>query len=170
MKLSVFTRIYDCPYFTDWYDAMRFQSDRDYALFTDIDKAIAYGDFVLFTDIDDIPKTNFVEVAKMATHDVTGYSMKIIDHHGRYIGDFGREDVNLDKYNVYGLTNTVYRSSVLKDILEVSPLLDWQMIRTAERMGASMYFSPLATVQYRRYGQQSSKLVKLGNRYVWRMR
>jgi len=170
MRLGVFTRIYDCPYFPDWFDAMRFQSDMDYELFLDLQEAVNAADFVLFTDIDDIPRTDFVENAKRfgAKHDVTGFSMTFIDHHGRKLpGTFGKPGVDLGKYNVYGLGNTVWRSSLLSRVLKSVDLYDWDMAREAERLGADMAFCHIDTVKYRRYGQNTSKLVKLGNRYVW---
>lgn len=175
MRLGVFTRIYKCPYFPAWFDAMRFQTDQDYELYVDLRTAIEESDFVLFSDIDDVPYTNFVREARMfgISHDVTGFSMTFIDHYGRKKkGYFGKPGVDLDRYNVYGLTNTIYRADLLKEIVNNLgiKLNDWNMAREAKRLGADMAFCHVPAVRYRRYGQDTSKLTKLGNRYVWDMR
>ena len=160
MKLAIWANVYDCPYFDEFCDGVWAQSDMNYFIYADVEDAISNGDLVLCLDIDDIPEPELVYHAKRITHDVTAFAMTMF---GDIEGKFGKM-VDVEKYNVWGFGNTVWKSKVLASVLPVTA--DWDAVTCAYNKGASLGFVDLPLIRYRMYGQNKS-LVKLDDVYVW---
>jgi len=172
MKLAVWTNFYECPYFDDWKRGIAKQVDMDFVIYSSVQHACDNSDAVLCLDIDDIPSSMIVKIAKQVAldYDVTAFGARIINEKGRAIGRFGLGGLDIYKYNVFGFTNTVYRSEVLSKLLPIRDVLipDWDTARRAFEMGASMHFDDRVLTSYRQYGQESNqRLVEIDGRYVW---
>jgi len=162
MKLAVWANYYyPCKYYSEWRKAMDLQSDLDYVICPHVEDALDYADLVLCLDIDDIPEPRLVYHAKRVTHDVTAFAMTMF---GDMEGKFGKM-VDVNKYNVWGFGNTVWKSEVLASVLPVDT--DWFATWVAYNNGASLGFVDIPLIRYRQYGQNKS-LVKLEDAYVWK--
>ena len=189
MNLAVLANIWDCLYFNDWKAGIAKQIDMDFEIVwyehecinRILRQELDNYDAILFLDIDDIPQPALTAAAKRYAkeYDVTGFGMKLI---GEMSGLFGRQCVRVnytgdgsrnrtiteqDKtyYYSHGFGNTVYRTSILKELVPLTTDLD-TIIRAYE-LGASVYFESLPLIHYRQYGQNDS-LVELDGRYVWK--
>lgn len=119
-------------------------------------------DAVIFVDADDLLHRSRVEAARhfLKTLDVAGCALQIVDDHGREIGvTFGPEAEDdpaamLPTHNVFGLSNTAYRSAVLRRCLPLSAdseVLDWQLATLAFTRGATLGFDCTPRMYYRQY-------------------
>ena len=116
---------------------------------------------IVFVDSDDVLEPTRVEAARAAleTHDVIGCGLRVVDEHEMDLGIlFGSswEDMAelLAQYNVFGLSNTAYRSEVLRDCLPLPAeceAIDWLLATRAWGMGARMAFDVEPRMAYRRY-------------------
>ena len=166
MRLGVHVEMYDNPWFDQFRQGMLRQLDQDWQFVTNFEDLSDF-DAVAFLDCDDVPLQFFTKYMKshISRHDVVACAMEVIDEHGSRIGKFGCP-VNLDYYNVFGLGNTCYRVELLEKLMPFES--DYELALKARDAGADMFFLDIPLVQYRRYGQDSSNLVKLDNgRYEW---
>jgi hypothetical protein len=127
-------------------------------------------DAVVFVDSDDVLAPTRVAAARAALeeHDVAGCALRIIDAAGRDAGAlFGLPsgwtlaDV-LPRYNVLGLSNTAYRTGVLRRCLPIPEscrLLDWLLATRAWALGASMTFDPEPRMAYRQYARNVARVL-----------
>jgi hypothetical protein len=117
---------------------------------------------VVFVDSDDVLKPTRVQAARsfLKEYDVNGCTMRIIDEKGAVVGKFFTpSDVKevhslLPKRNVFGLTNTAYRSHVLRRCLPIPKrcvLVDWYLITRAWASQACLSFDPKCRMIYRQY-------------------
>lgn len=178
MRFAVFANVYDCPYFGDWRKAMFQQSDQGfdilYFTISELNESLARAcvnyDALLFLDIDDIPHFSLVANAKRYAreNDVTAIGMKMVDENNEITtGIFGKM-VDINKYNVWGFGNTVYRTRAISPALPVyGDPIDWAFARAVRDAGFELHFEPLPLINYRQYGQ-NKRLVEIDDRYVWR--
>lgn len=119
-------------------------------------------DAVVFVDADDLLHRSRVAAARhfLKTVEVAGCALKIIDENGCEIGvTFGPEAEEdpvslLPTHNVFGLSNTAYRSEVLRRCLPLSPdseMIDWQLATLAFTRGATFGFDSTPRMYYRQY-------------------
>ena len=127
-----------------------------------IERMIDECSSVVFVDSDDLLYPSRIEAAREALrdHDGTACALQIIDEKEKYLGIiFGAlpgEDACalLARYNVFGLSNTAYRSDILRRCLPLSAecqLIDWLLATRAWALDASLYFDHTPRMAYRQY-------------------
>jgi hypothetical protein len=68
----------------------------------------------------------------------------------------------LPRYNIFGMSNTAYRTGVLTQCLPIPPdcvLIDWLLVTRAWARGASLYFDPAPDMAYRQYGANVARVL-----------
>jgi len=124
----------------------------------------------VLVDSDDLLYPARVERARKAlqTYEVAGCALSIIDEMGRSLGTtFGPPagasiEALLPSYNVFGMSNSAYRSEVLRACLPIPPncvLVDWLLATRAWAHGASMSFDAAPGMAYRQYGANTARVV-----------
>jgi hypothetical protein len=126
-------------------------------------------DAVIFVDSDDVLLPERVAVAKdyLKSFDVYGCALKLIDTDGRDTGQVfssPRTDwVNLlSQYNIFGLSNTAYRTDTLASCLPFSNdtvMVDWLLITRALENNAHLYFDQTPHMLYRQYPDNTAKVL-----------
>ncbi|HET7565273.1 MAG TPA: hypothetical protein VFJ96_09785 [Gemmatimonadaceae bacterium] len=127
-------------------------------------------DAVVFADSDDLLHPSRIAAARSALErdDVAACALRIIDQAGRDLQrTFGAEGVAdasamLPRYNVFGLSNSAYRSDVLRSCLPIPPACvasDWLMATRAWAMGATLAFDTTPRMSYRQYGSNTAQVV-----------
>ena len=125
---------------------------------------------IVFVDSDDLLEPTRVSAARRAleTEDVTACALRIIDGEGRDLGiAFGAPDETawsdfLPRYNVFGLSNSAYRTSTLRRCLPLRPesaLVDWLLVTRAWALGARLGFDRTPRMAYRQYGANIARVV-----------
>jgi hypothetical protein len=125
---------------------------------------------VVLVDSDDLLHPTRVQAARndLETWDVSACALRIMDEDGKDLGAiFGPLDgedlkVLLPRYNVFGLSNTTFRSDVLRDCLSLpslSDLIDWQLATRAWLLGASMHFDATPRMSYRQYSGNVARVL-----------
>jgi hypothetical protein len=126
------------------------------------ERMTASVDAVVMTDSDDTLEPARVEAARRMLEgaDVAGCSLSIIDREGRFLGPvFGPEGSadwrkDLLRHNVFGLSNSAFRSETLRACLPVpreAVLIDWYLITLAADQGARVAFDTTPLMRYRQY-------------------
>jgi hypothetical protein len=135
-----------------------------------IETLVREYDAVVFVDSDDLLYPTRVESARKAleTSDVSGCALRVIDEAGADLGiTFGRTNGEkpeslLPRYNVFGLSNTAYRSDILAGCLplpEGCQLIDWLLASRAWDAGARLKFDPVARMAYRQYSSNVARVL-----------
>jgi len=117
---------------------------------------------VVFVDSDDILHPSRVEGARAALrdHDVVACGLRIVNEEGHDLGvtfePLAGADLGtlLARYNVFGLSNTAYRSEILRRCLPFPAecvLIDWLLATRAWAMEANLYFYYTPRMAYRQY-------------------
>ena len=125
---------------------------------------------IVFVDSDDLLETTRVAEARraLASADVSACALRIIDGEGRDLGlVFGDGDTAdwsdfLPRYNVFGLSNSAYGTSVLRRCLPLgsdSPLVDWLLATRAWALGARLEFDRTPLMAYRQYAANIARVV-----------
>jgi glycosyltransferase involved in cell wall biosynthesis len=126
-------------------------------------------DAVIFVDSDDVLLPERVAVAKDAlkSFDVYGCALKLIDTNGQDLGQTfttSRTDWPnlLSKYNIFGLSNTAYRTETLANCLPFpndTVMVDWLLITNALHHNAYLYFDQTPHMLYRQYLNNTAKVL-----------
>jgi len=127
-------------------------------------------DAVVFVDSDDLlSPTRIAEDRKqLQRHDVVGCALRVVDESGADTGViFGpapeaRPDEDLARYNVFGLSNSAYRSDVLRRCLPFPSecvLVDWFLATRAWLGGADLWFDATPRMRYRQYGLNIARII-----------
>jgi hypothetical protein len=125
---------------------------------------------VVFADSDDILEPTRVEAARAALQesDVSGCAMRIVDENGRDLGLTFRPpngvepSMILTRYNVFGLSNTAYRSELLGRCLLFPVncvLVDWFLATCAWTLGASFHFDLTCRMAYRQHANNTARVM-----------
>jgi hypothetical protein len=125
---------------------------------------------VVFVDSDDLLCTSRVAAAReaLASRDVDACSLGIIDESGRELGlrfeapESAAWDDLLPRYNVFGLSNSAYRSEVLRLCLPIPDeclLIDWLLVTRAWAQGARLGFDRTARMAYRQYTDNIARVL-----------
>lgn len=125
---------------------------------------------IVFVDSDDILEDSRVSTARnlLDKYDVYGCAMRIIDESGKDMGiNFTRpKDVDirtlLFNNNIFGLSNTAYRTSVLAKCLPFPKdceLLDWFLVTRALIQGANIYFDDTIRMKYRQHNANIARVI-----------
>jgi hypothetical protein len=127
-----------------------------------IEVMIEQYDAVVFVDSDDLLRPSRVAAARLALrkHELVACAMDLIDEAGNTSGAVlappkGTDPANmLPRYNVFGLSNTIYKSALLKRCLPAPAncvLIDWLLATRAWALGASLSFDRTPRMAYRQY-------------------
>jgi len=126
---------------------------------------------VIFVDSDDILTPIRVEAARkmLKSADVGGCAMSIINEKGEPLEKQFQYPTNAILasqiplcYNVYGLSNTIYSSDILKKILPIPEdciLVDWFLATSAWIHGARFSFDPVPRMLYRQYSMNTARIL-----------
>lgn len=136
---------------------------RNYALAVLLD----FCDVVVLVDSDDILLPTRVEAALVAAekNDLTASAMELVDVTGDRLNisfDPAVEGNDIVHGNVFGFSNTTWRSSLLRDCLPASPdcrLMDWLVAVKAHLKGAAVGFDSTPRMLYRQYSGNVAVLV-----------
>lgn len=123
---------------------------------------------VIFQDADDIARAGRFghHLRVLETVDVSGHALRLVDEHGVPVGHTltrPAEDLDdlLPRMNVFGFTNTAYRSSALADALPVPPdavAVDWYVATRVRQLGSAMAFDPRSLADYRQHGGTTTRV------------
>jgi len=124
-------------------------------------------DAVILTDMDDVLLPTRIATAKdaLAASDLYCCAMQVIE--GERIADEAIFDPGLRSggpfgYNVFGLTNTAWRSRLLKSCLPVPPdcaLMDWLLATRAWGVDARVEYDRVPRMRYRQYGGNTARIL-----------
>lgn len=136
--------------------------------------AAVTGDYelVVAVDADDVMAPERVAAARrsMAAADLCACAMDLIDGEGRLLrpGFCALDDASpgalgalLPRGNVFGLSNTVWRASVLRGCLPLPQVVaaDWFLATAAWLGGARLALDRAPLMLYRQYGDNTAKVV-----------
>ena len=125
---------------------------------------------VIFTDADDwmMPERVAQARADLAEVDVSACAMRVVSTSGHDLGQIftaapgSTLEDNLLERNVFGLSNTAYRSELLRRLLPIPPgivLVDWLLASRAWALGARMRFNPAVLMAYRQYEHNTARVL-----------
>lgn len=135
-----------------------------------IDHMVGSYDGIVFTDSDDLLHPTRVAAARAALEhsDVAACALRMVDAEARDLGvDFGPAEGEdpvemLPRNNVFGLSNTAYRTSILRCCLPIpaqNPLVDWLLATRAHALGATMTFDATPLMSYRQHGDNIARVL-----------
>lgn len=125
---------------------------------------------VVFVDSDDVLEPTRVEAARKSLQesDVSGCAMRIVDKDGNDTGITFEPPTGvkltkmLPRVNVFGLSNTAYRSQILRQCLPIPAdcvLVDWFLITCAWTRGANLVFDNVPRMAYRQHAQNIARIL-----------
>jgi hypothetical protein len=126
------------------------------------DLLIPAVDAVVLVDADDIMRPHRIEQARLhiERYDVTACALQLVAESGRDLGytmppkSFRNATAVLPAHNIFGLTNTSYRTSLLERCLPVpeeAPFIDWYLSTQAWLRRSSFHFANSVGVDYRQH-------------------
>jgi len=135
-----------------------------------LERIVERYDALVLVDADDILAPDRIESARrmLENTDVGACALRLIDRGGADLGyTFGpREDVDpallLPRYNVFGLSNSAYRCTVLKNCLPMPRscvLIDWLLATRAWSLSARLRFEPEPHMYYRQYESNIARVI-----------
>jgi hypothetical protein len=119
-------------------------------------------DYIILADSDDVLLPNRIGKSKLGLKeaDVSACAMMLVDKDMRDLGMIlgHKSNESLDKLipygNVFGFSNSAYRSGVIKKCLPIPPtcaLVDWYLVTMAWIQGATLHFDPKIHMKYRQH-------------------
>jgi hypothetical protein len=126
-------------------------------------------DGVVLVDSDDLLHPDRVAAARawLEGADVAACGLRLVDEAGRPLGmslatpGEGGPEAILPRTNAFGLSNTAYRSDVLRACFPIpagAALVDWYLITMAWLQGARLAFDPTARMDYRQHGANMARI------------
>jgi hypothetical protein len=124
---------------------------------------------VVLVDSDDVLHSDRVGAARQCLEgaDVAACGLRLVDEAGRPMGmslatpgNGGPESI-LPRTNAFGLSNTAYRSDMLRACLPIpaeAALVDWYLVTMAWLQGARLAFDPTARMDYRQHGANMARI------------
>ena len=120
-------------------------------------------DAVVLVDCDDVLHPTRVAAARKALQnsDLAACALRLVDHRLQDLGttlglsEHAAPDSVLPRYNVFGFSNSSYRSELLRRCLPLpadAVLIDWFLATRAWLAGAQLSFDPVVRMDYRQYG------------------
>lgn len=136
---------------------------------TAFEEIIQAYDAVILVDSDDVLLPNRVSAAKqfLKLCDVYGCALNLIDTNGKDLSltfSTARTDWQklLSRYNVFGLSNTAYRTETLSKCLPFpanTVMVDWLLVTNALQEGAELFFDQTPHMMYRQYPSNTAKVL-----------
>lgn len=134
-----------------------------------LSQAVTASDGIVLVDSDDILHPQRVADARrgLMQSDLVACALQLVDQYGR---DLGRKlslasgadpDRVLPRHNIFGLSNTAWRSTLLQRCLPVPAeveIVDWYLATRAWLIGARLAFEPSIGMDYR---QHASNMVRV---------
>ncbi|KAF1082726.1 MAG: hypothetical protein GQF41_0493 [Candidatus Rifleibacterium amylolyticum] len=122
-------------------------------------RAVEHADTLVLVDIDDVLFPTRVEAARHFAEkfELSATAMNFIDSHSKLVSgvfDPSKGDPELIENNVFGFSNTTWRSSLLADLLPVPEdcvTMDWYVATLARIKGAIIGFDVEPRMYYRQY-------------------
>lgn len=135
-----------------------------------LERLVEDYDAVVFVDADDVLHPSRVSAARAAleTDDLAGCALRLIDEQGEDLGlTFGPDcqgdcDALLPRYNVFGLSNTAYRTTTLRRCLpipEQCKVIDWLLATRAWFSGATISFDSEVRMFYRQHANNAARVL-----------
>jgi hypothetical protein len=135
-----------------------------------LERVVAAYDGVVLADSDDLLEPSRIAAAREALSwwDLSGCALRIVNESGHDLGPvFGPPPgvdpcALLSRANVFGLSNSAYRSRCLAACLPLPAdcaLMDWFLASRAWLGGATIGFDPAPRMAYRQYGQNTARVV-----------
>ncbi|MCI0627126.1 MAG: hypothetical protein L0387_36685 [Acidobacteria bacterium] len=136
-----------------------------------MEQMVSKYDGVVFADSDDVLLPTRLAAARQSleNYDVTGCALTVIDEGGKPLGPiFGPSSPDVDwanllpRYNVFGLSNSAYRTQMLARCLPFTrdcALTDWFLATRAWVLGARLGFDPEPQMHYRQYATNTARVV-----------
>ena len=123
---------------------------------------IPHADAVVMVDADDVMRPGRIEHARkqITTHDVAACGLELVGAAGEALGvamppeEYESADDILPRYNIFGLTNTVYRTDVLEQLLPLpddSTLIDWYLATQTWLQGKDLTVDRSVQMNYRQH-------------------
>jgi hypothetical protein len=133
-------------------------------------RIVEQHDIVVLVDSDDVLATERVAaaVAGLVAADVYGCALELIEGSGASLGAVLQAppvedwEVFLGRKNVFGLSNTAYRTAVLADVLPLPVdvgVIDWHIASRIADAGGRFVFDPRPLMLYRQYGDNMARVV-----------
>lgn len=134
-----------------------------------LERMVETCDGIVLVDSDDILHPSRVAFAResLRSCDLTGCALRLVDKSG---GDLGSAfklppqaapaDV-LPRNNVFGLSNSAYRSEALRRCLPIPAdvaLVDWYLATRAWLLGARLEFDDAIRMDYRQHGKNMARV------------
>jgi hypothetical protein len=127
-------------------------------------------DGIVMVDSDDVLAPSRIEAARaaLAGSDLAGCALRLVDENGRAIGPIlgaasgDQATAMLPRHNVFGLSNTAYRSDLVRRCLPLPPglvIVDWYLATAAWQLGARLDFDPVPRMDYRQHGNNMTQVV-----------
>lgn len=127
-------------------------------------------DAVVLVDSDDLLHRDRVAAARasLGGADVAACGLRLVDEDGQPLGvslatpGEGGADCVLPRTNAFGLSNTAYRTDVLRACLPIpaaAALVDWYLITMAWLQGARLAFDPTPRMDYRQHGANMARML-----------
>ncbi len=127
-------------------------------------------DAVVLVDSDDALHPSRVASARamLRASDLVGCALRMVDEEGRDMGATlapppGADPTDvLPRHNVFGLSNTAMRTSVLRWCLPIPAavaLVDWFLVTRAWLLGARMAFDNKVGMDYRQHGANMARVI-----------
>ena len=131
---------------------------------------IPHADAVVMVDADDIMRTDRVEQARrlIASYDVVACSLCVVDAEGNDVGyvmppsDIINAETVFPDYNVFGLSNSTYRTHVLESCLPIPAevtFVDWYVATRAWLGNRDLHLDSRVRMAYRQHGGNTCELL-----------
>lgn len=129
-----------------------------------LERAVETCDHVILVDSDDILHPQRVAAAcdRLRHSDLTGCGLRLVDARGKPMGETilrlpenSAPETVLPRHNVYGLSNTAWRSAALRICLPIPAqveIVDWYLATRAWLCGFRLDFDNTAHMDYRQHG------------------
>lgn len=126
-------------------------------------------DAVVLVDSDDVLLPTRVGAAREAleTSELAACALQLVDQHRQDLGttftipERAAPNEVLPRNNVFGFSNSAYRSELLRRCLPVPAnvaLVDWFLATRAWLMGAKLAFDPTVRMEYRQHGANTAPI------------
>ncbi len=135
-----------------------------------LEQMVGRYETIIFVDSDDILFPTRVESAKqfLQHYDVTGTAMQLIDQSGTPLDiAFSPPPISdyttiLFRWNIFGLSNTAYRSEIVQKCLPIPPdciAVDWYLATMALLHGSRLGFDNNPQMYYRQHGANTARII-----------
>lgn len=135
-----------------------------------LEEIVGRYESIIFVDSDDILYPTRVEAAKqfLRYYDVAGSAMQLIDQSGTLLdivfaplpmSDYASI---LFRWNIFGLSNTAYRSEVVHRCLPIPPdciAVDWYLATMSLLHGSKLGFDNNPQMYYRQHGTNTARII-----------